>query len=159
MLAGFLKVIYLTVGLWRDKAAITFAIDRRVVEMNERIKSIERDGIKKLFVDYSNLEERNYIDLLHEYRDYMVSQPADQVIPTINDITNTFLIENIKKELDATQMAQHDYKAGMSRKNPVAVIGVTGIKKMFANMIFKEFQFVNNPEDGIRYIRDELEKS
>ncbi|MGC8771716.1 MAG: hypothetical protein ACP5Q5_10755 [Brevinematia bacterium] len=113
--------------------------------MDERIKLLEKNGAKILFCDISSLDE----DSILEYHNKMLQMGLDMKIRLfVIDIRDTYTTPKISessKNLGKTL----DEKNG---KSFVALIGVTGIKKVIANAISKDMYFANDLDDAVNWL-------
>ena len=121
--------------------------------MNDRIKIINEKGIEILFVDYSGLKPKELIDMSEEVREYLLSRPPSEPIPLIIDSTNIYMTREFR---DHTKTFDEDLDAHFGKervlKNPVVVIGVTGIKRTLLNVFVREMVFRDNLDEAKQYI-------
>jgi hypothetical protein len=119
--------------------------------MNNRIKWMEEQGTKILFVDYSKLEEEAFLKVYEDLRKIVLDQPAGAIIPIIVDITGTFITEKIRNAQKNLSDEMHQ-KSKESEKAPTAVIGVTGIKKLIARAFRSDIYYANDVNDAVSWM-------
>lgn len=118
--------------------------------MNERREVIERDGAKIYYTDFSNLKEDDFLALLD------TAMEADSQIPEgsniLQDISGCYLNDTIKKKLSEF------VKIVKVRNYDVAIIGITGLKKIIANALNRNTYFAKDKEDGIDWLVKKAKK-
>jgi hypothetical protein len=119
--------------------------------MSDRVKWIEEQGVKILFVDYSGLDEKKYLEVAEEFKNTVLAQPAGVIVNNIVDITNTFITEVVRNALKNFSDEIHQKRKG-SEKAPTAVIGVTGVKKVIAKAFRSDVHFANDFDDAISWM-------
>jgi len=119
--------------------------------MNDRVKWIEQQGSRMLFVDYSKLDEDACLKVYEELRKTVMDQPAGVMIPIIVDITGTFITERVRNAQKSLSDEMHQ-KRKESEKAPTAVIGVTGIKKLIAKAFRSDIYYANDLNDAVSWM-------
>ncbi len=112
--------------------------------MSERVKWIKHKNENILITDYSNLPENEYIQELDETIKTLneaVSQGASYFL-VLTDVSNTLTTDKVtKKARECTQI----YK---TVKAVNAILGVTGFKKVIANMMVSHMRIFENESEA-----------
>ena len=113
--------------------------------MHEKMNINDELGIEVLFVDFSNLTEKEILEAFPLVTEMNISR---ELRYNIFDVSNTRTTSNIrdaaKKEIEAAeQVVGKIYRA---------LVGVSGIEKMIAKIISKDVYFADDFEDAKRWI-------
>jgi hypothetical protein len=119
--------------------------------MNDRVKWIEEQGARILFVDYSKLDEDACLKVYEDMRKTVMAQPAGVPIPIIVDITGTFITEKVRNAQKSLSDEMHKTRKE-SEKAPTAVIGVTGVKKLIARAFRSDIYYANDAKDAVAWM-------
>ena len=115
--------------------------------MDERSKWIDYKGKKLFHMDLSGVDEENQLKIL-EYSSKKWISSNEKTILLLNDIRNTFITEKIK--ISAQRAVQAVRNSG--KKIFVALIGITGVKRVIANTIEKEMYISKDIEDAKEWL-------
>jgi hypothetical protein len=115
--------------------------------MNERSKWIEYKGKKLFHMDLSGLEEIDQLKILENSSEKWINS-NEKTILLINDVRNTYTTEEIKIGAKRAIQAVKDNGKNIF----VALIGITGIKRIIANAIEKNMYFSKNIEDAKEWL-------
>ncbi len=125
--------------------------------MHDRTKKIHENEFEILFLDYSGLTSDEFIEISAEAQQYIFSRPRSEVIPAIIDITDTVMTQEIKDYLKAFDEKIVGYFGKENKhKNPVAIIGLTGLQKILANVTVRAAIFFDTMEDAKQHIRKRM---
>lgn len=150
----FLLLIEIPISLMRKSATFN-----QKMTMTNRLSVIKHKGIEILFLDYSNLKGAEYVKVIKETKEFLLSQPKDYSFPaTISNSTGSKMDEEVKaalKDLDDA-LKQHrgeNYQEDGASKGIITIsYGITGLQKIIAGFIIKNVKFVNNHEEALAYV-------
>ncbi len=119
----------------------------------ERIYWIKHNGLRILFNNYKDLRDQEYVDAIKTSEKMTFSIPTSKVY-VINDVTGSFM------NSDSTKAAKHWEKACIDngKKMFLALVGVSGIKRVLANAIKKDIYFAKNIDDAKQWLLNESKK-
>jgi len=95
---------------------------------NREIKCLDYKGKKIISIDYTNLAGDEMIKHIEEVTEYYTNLDETDIL-TLVDFTNAFAS---KKNLEVLKKSGAKNKHKMKK---TAVLGITGVKKIFLNMI------------------------
>ena len=120
--------------------------------MNKRIQYIQHQGREIIFLDYSNLEEEEYLQAIKETEEKVLAHSNNpQKNLNLVDVTGsptTAAVIGAASKLIA--------KIG-SRDLLVALIGISGMKKVVARAFSKNYYFANSVEEAKDWLVKEAE--
>lgn len=111
--------------------------------MSGRVSWITHKGKDILFVDASGLREEAYLQVLDEVEEvYCNLDPQSTlVLLDVTDSTSSTETTERQKRLAAYKVAKH-----------AAVVGVTGLKRIIAQAVRKDFHFATSIEEGKEWL-------
>jgi hypothetical protein len=118
--------------------------------MDDRSKWIEYKNKKLFHMNLSGLKEEDQLKVLESSIEKMINS-TEKVILLINDVRNTFTTEEIKIAADRSIKAVKDSGKDMH----IALIGITGIKRVIANAINKGMFFAKDFESAKEWLVDQ----
>ena len=117
--------------------------------MPGRVKFIEHKDKKILFIDFSNCDEKQVLEVIEEARPVVKGQPEKSVL-TLTDVTGTKYNSEVVQALKEYTKENKPYvKAG-------AVVGLNRIKKMVYNAVMEFSGRTLHAVDSIEKAKDWL---
>lgn len=117
--------------------------------MSERIKWIEVNDRKVLFVDYSNLKGKKMVDVVEEANETVLNSGLKKIYG-INDITNSYIIEDCRTKF--MQIISNAKKSGIELIS--AIIGLNDKDKMMAQVFIEDIYFAKDFDDAKNWIEE-----
>ena len=119
----------------------------------ERIHWLKHNGLDILFNDYKALKNDKITEAIKESEKQALSVSSSKIY-VINDVTGSFM------NSESTAAAKHWEQACISngKKMFLALVGVTGIKRVLANVIKKDIYFAKNIDDAKNWLLNESKK-
>ena len=111
--------------------------------MHAKLSWIEHANTKILYADWKNLSDDNFVSAVEGIIElYKTSKPHSILV--LIDVTNSYANEEVKKKMK--------YANQISAAKKIAGIGVTGIKRVIANVVKKDIYFANDMNDAKKYL-------
>ena len=112
--------------------------------MDDRVQIKTENGIKVLFIDFSNLPTEDVLKMLPKMNEAAVS---NKLVLYILDAKNINMTGEGKSAVE-TSIKDIESKLG---KTYSAIIGFTGIQKIIANAINKDTYFAKDYSDAVEW--------
>ncbi len=119
--------------------------------MNERIKWLDHNGHKILFVDYNNLKGEEYVNLIGEHDEIIIASGKTELLTMMN-FTDSKM--NNETKARATELISNAKKANISLK--IAAFGIYGVQKLFANAVVRDIYFAGSEEKAKDWLIKDL---
>ncbi len=117
--------------------------------MSERVKWLDHKGKKTLYNDYTNLAGDEMLKPIKELGDHLDNLDEKEILPLLdfrNSYANKANVEALRKSGERNKQ--------LFKK--VAVLGITGVKKVFLHMVNKLTGIGANPFDTEEEAKDWL---
>jgi hypothetical protein len=122
-----------------------------IYNMEEKIKVINYQGQKIVFVDMSGMKEEEILLLQKKMAEVGIRENARLFILDVHDTHTTEKVKNGSKEV----IAAIEAKVGKVRN---ALLGLSGLQKMIANLISRDLYFASNTDDASKWLVEQLKK-
>lgn len=115
--------------------------------MDERSKWIEYKGKKLFHMNLSGLDEKKQLEVLESSSEKWINS-NEKIILVLNDVRNTYTTEEIKIGAQRAIQAVRDTGKNIF----VALIGITGIKRIIVNAIEHGMYISKDFEDAKEWL-------
>jgi len=119
--------------------------------MGKRVSWIEHKGARILYVDYSGLPEKEFIQTIEEFKNELLKQAPGSVV-TLSNTANTYITEAVKEKFK--ELAERT--RGISKGT--AGIGVSGFKKVLASLVKRDMYFADSLEEAKDWLAEQAKK-
>jgi len=119
--------------------------------MSERLRIIKHEDIDTLFIDISSLSVNDILEIHKKILDIAVSKKIGFFIIDISNTFTTPVVIDSSKELDKVINEKNG-------KSYTALLGISGLQKLIANVISRDMYFARDIEDAKRWLFVQLKK-
>jgi uncharacterized protein YifN (PemK superfamily) len=116
--------------------------------MEHKIQWIEHKGTKILICDFSNYDEKQYLDGTDAMEKELLKQPPNSKPKLVVDVTNSKMSQATSERGKKT--VEILTKAGMIVLT--AMVGITGIKRVIAQAISRDVHFAKDMEEAKEWL-------
>ena len=119
--------------------------------MSGRLSWIEHKGAKILYVDYSGLSEKEFVQTIEEFKNELLKQAPGSVV-TLSNTADTYITSAVRDKFQEL----NEQTRGISKG--AAGIGITGFKKVLAGLVKSDMYFADSLEEAIEWLAEQAKK-
>jgi len=124
------KILYIKNNLLYYIIIHNFIQDKIKMQLEERVKFIEHKGEKILFIDMSNLLEKEMLEII-DYAKKIIRNQQENSLLTLTDVTHS------RYNVEVVNAMQEYTKGNKPYVKKAAILGVNPIKRIIFNKIME----------------------